>query len=263
MASPKPRIFIGVPTADGIIQAECAASLIRMVARLNRNGIVTEFRTNNGTSIVAQKNLLAEEFMAGTCTHCLFVDSDMIFADDLCETLLGYGRRLIGAVYTKRTLDLARLKILAATKPFDQALALAYDWNMHPLPGRRVTVENGICRVSALPGGFVLTERACFEELAARSDLPLLELAGSRRPVRAFFRELRQGLRVFDLDYSFCMRWSAAGGEVWAYPGAQIRHIGDHRADLPFTDFLATLRGTTHPAAPEEGAGRDREQATR
>lgn len=252
------KIFIAVTTADGIILSECAASLIRTVARLNRNGIATEFRTNNGTSIIAQKNLLVQEFLASDCTHLLFVDSDMTFPDDLCETLLAYGRRLIGVVYTKRSLDLVRLKILAATLPFDQALALAYDWNMHPLPGGRVVVENGICRVAALPGGFVLTERACFEELEARTELTFLRLQGSRDPVRAFFREVREGQRVFDLDYSFCLRWIAAGGEVWAYPDADMRHIGDHRADLPFSDFLATLAVTKHPAtldaAPEQVA---------
>ncbi|NNM73177.1 hypothetical protein [Enterovirga aerilata] len=232
------KIFIATTTADGIVMAEHAASLVRMVASLARAGIGTEYQIQDGSSIVAQRNLLAERFMRSDCTHLLFLDSDMTFPADLCETLLGFGKPLIGAVYTKRALDLAKLKELVASRPVDAALPLAYEWNVHPLPGP-TRMEGGICRVAALPGGFVLTERGCLEAMAARLNPPLLRLDRHHAPVRAFYREVRDGEVVFDLDYSFCINWGRIGGEVWTYPAADIRHIGDWRSPPPFLSFLA------------------------
>jgi hypothetical protein len=240
MTERSPKVFIATTTADGIVMAEHAASLVRMVASLTTAGIATEYHIQDGTSIVTQRNLLADRFMRSDCTHLLFVDSDMTFPADLCQALLGFAKPVIGAVYTKRALDIVRLRILAASHSVEAALPLAYDWNVHPLPGPR-RMEGAICRVAALPGGFVLAERACFDAMISRLSAPVLRVDRRHQPVRIFYNEVRNGETVFDLDYSFCINWARIGGEVWTYPAADVRHIGDWRAQMPFTDFLAAV----------------------
>ncbi len=234
--------------------AEHAASVVRMVASLTRAGGGIEYHVLDGASIVAQGNVLADRFMRSDCTHLLFIDSDMTFPADLCETLLGFEKPVIGAAYTKRTLDIVRLRILAASQPFEAALPLAYDWNVHPLPGP-TRMEGAICRVAALPGGFMLSQRACFDAMASRLKIPTLRLDRKHPPVRAFYREVRDGETVFDLDYSFCINWGRIGGEGCTYPAADMRHIGDWRTATPFTDFLAAVseRSNVDPGVAAPG----------
>ena len=241
----RPKVFIGLPTADGIVLAGTTASLARMTARLSGRGIATEFATVDGLDIVGQHNRLVEAFLRSDCTHLLFVDSDMEFGADLCERLLAGRHPVAGTVYPKRRLDLARLERFAADRPFDHALALAYEWNVHLLP-EGVRVEDGWCRVAALPGGFVLIERRCFEQLEAAGDAGAAPGGGPR----AFYRELREGLAIYDLDYSFCLRWRAVGGEVWAYAAAEIRHVGDSRVGPPFGVVLGALGRKAQRAVP-------------
>lgn len=249
MTKISPKLFIATPTSDGIALAPYVASIAAAVARLVGRGIGVEYRTNDGTDLILQRNLLAAEFLASDCTHLLFIDSDMTFAPDLAETLLSCRKRLIGAVYPKRSLDLERLKQLAIGRRFDEALALAHDWNVHVLDGA-VTIQNGICQVAALPGGFLLIERACLEEMASGGAVPTVEPPGGGSPMRAFFREMRTGSQILDLDYAFCSFWRQTGGEVWAYPSADVRHVGDARADLPFTALLGTVTRQPGPPRP-------------
>lgn len=256
MSDVPPRLFVATPTADGIALAPYVASLAATISHLAERGITTVYRTLDGTDLVRQRNLLVDAFLRSGCTHLLFIDSDMVFAPDLAERLLRFRKRLIGAVYSKRFLDLARLKELCRSQTFERALPLAYDWNLVPLDGQ-VVVQGGICQVAALPGGFLLIERECLEEMSARLSVPDMVAETGQGSVKAFFRETWGPDRgVVDLDYSFCDFWRAADGEVWAYPAAEIRHVGDTVANLP---FRALLEGSRIAAAarrpPQVGDG--------
>lgn len=250
----RPSLFIATPTADGIMLCDYVASVVRLAARLREGGIATTYRSVDGADLILQRNILADAFLRSDCTHLLFIDSDMAFGPDLAERLLGFDRPLIGAIYPKRTIDLAKLRSLAAGRPLDQALALAYDWNVRILGGR-VTIENGICQVDGLGGGFLLIRRDCFETLADRTDIPSVRADEEGRQVRAFFREMPNGDAMLDLDYAFCRRWTDCGGKVWAYPDADIRHVGDYRGGMPFAAVVTAYDRADGAPMPPISAG--------
>lgn len=262
MSDPARTIFVATPTANGILLSDCVTSLVAMVSQLNRHGIGALYRTVDGPNVMMQRDMLAHEFLQTDCSHLLFVDSDMAFPADLCHRLLAAGKRVIGTIYPRRGLDLGRLAKLRETRTFDDALALAYDWNVH-VPARGLTVAKGLCRVEALGTGFLLIERACLLEMAERIEVPFYRPVGTMR-LRAFFRELKEGEALWSHDYAFCKRWIAAGGEIWADVAANVRHVGDFRFGLPFAAYLRAIGGRARSdtgsgsEAPEHAASEGR-----
>jgi hypothetical protein len=250
----QPKIFVATPTANGIMLSQYVAAVVQMITRLHAAGINTQYATVDGPNLILQRDVLAHLFLQSDCTHLLWVDSDMTFDPGLGEKLLSFGQPLVGTIYTRRNLDLARLKSLIPAHGFDHALALAYNWNVRLL-GPRLEVQNGLCKVEGIGLGFALIERACFEQLAQHDDCPLYEspLTGSK--LRAFFRETSaDDGTTLDLDYSFCKRWIAQGGDVHAYVGANVRHVGDFRYGVPFAAYLAALQAS-RPDVPPDAAG--------
>jgi hypothetical protein len=253
--SPAPsKIFVATPTANGIMLSQHVGAVVQMITRLHAAGIGTQYATVDGPNLILQRDLLAHLFLQSDCTHLLWVDSDMSFEPGLCEKLLSFQKPLVGTIYTRRALDLGRLKSLLPAHGFDHALALAYNWNVRLL-GPRLEVTNGLCKVEGIGFGFTLIARACFEQLGQGDDCPVYEspLTGSK--VHAFFRETTaDNGALLDLDYSFCKRWVDLGGEVLAYVGANIRHVGDFRYGVPFASYLAALQAS-RPEAPPDAEG--------
>lgn len=258
-----PKIFVATPTTNGIMLSQNVGAVVHMVTRLHAAGIGTQYGTVDGPNLILQRDLLAHMFLQSDCTHLLWVDSDMSFEPGLCEKLLSFDKPLVGTIYTRRALDLGKLKTLVPTHGFDHALALAYTWNVRLL-GPRLEVTNGLCKVEGIGFGFALIARACFEELAQGGDCPLYESPLTGSQARAFFREtISDNGALLDLDYSFCKRWIDRGGEVLAYVGANVRHVGDFRYGVPFAAYLAALQGTKAEAPPDaQGVSKRRAAAT-
>jgi len=258
--SPLPaKVFVATPTTNGIMLSQHVGAVVHMVNRLHAAGIGTQYATVDGPNLILQRDLLAHLFLQSDATHLLWIDSDMSFEPGLCEKLLAFDKPLVGTIYTRRALDLGRLKSLIPAHGFDHALALAYNWNVRLL-GPRLEVANGLCKVEGIGFGFTLIARACFEELAKGGDCPAYEspLTGSK--VHAFFRETAaDNGALLDLDYSFCKRWVDRGGEVLAYVGANICHVGDFRYGVPFAAYLAALQAAK-PDVPPDAQGISKRQ---
>lgn len=237
---PATNLFIATPTADAIMLAGYVEALVRLSDHLDQAGIRHSYHTLDGADLVVQRNQLTHSFLTSDCSHLLFIDSDMAFPPDLADALLAADKAVIGTVYPKRMLDVAMLGRKLGERSYPDALATTYGWNVRIL-GRSVATDDRFCRVDGLGGGFLLIRRDCFDTLLARTDVPYV-IGDARRPkVRAFFRDMPLGEEVLDLDYAFCRRWIDCGGEVWAYPSADIRHCGDDRAGVPFARALGAL----------------------
>ena len=109
-----------------------------------------------------------------------------------------------------------------------------------------MTVSRGLAQVEALPGGFLLIARSVFDLILDKGEAPLMSCGAD--PPRAFFREIRSGDSLIDLDYAFCLAYARCGGEAWLYVDADIGHIGDDRTAPPFGAFLQALGPA--PASP-------------
>jgi hypothetical protein len=240
------RLLIATPTANGVAMTGYVEALAGMLIRLASNGIPVTFKALDGENLILQRNLLVQEFLRSDATHLLFVDSDLTFPPDLAERLLAAEKPFIGTAYPKRRLDLPALAQRLERSDFQTALALAYDWNLHVINGA-VTVSHGLAQVKALPGGFMLIARSVFELMVEKGEAP--PMTGAADPPRAFFREMRSGDSLIDLDYAFCITYARCGGEAWLYVDAEIGHIGDDRTAPPFVAVLQALGPGPHRPA--------------
>ncbi len=238
------KLLVATPTANGVALTGYVEALAAMLVRLALSGVPVTFRALDGEHLILQRNLLVQEFLRSDATHLLFADSDLTFPADLCQRLLATGKPFIGTAYPKRRLDLRALKSRLEQIEFRTALALAYDWNLHAIDGT-ATVSRGLAQVKALPGGFMLIARSVFELMAQKGEAPVM--TGAVDPPRAFFREMRSGDSLIDLDYAFCMAYERCGGEAWLYVDAEIGHLGDDRTAPPFAALLQALGPAPRP----------------
>ena len=84
----------------------------------------------------------------------------------------------------------------------------------------------------------MLAKMPALSDPAAKANSPLT--ASLDRLIRAF-EPLRVNEALLSEDFSFCHRWNACGGEVWANTAHEIEHIGLHRFTGRYSDLGAQL----------------------
>jgi hypothetical protein len=98
-----------------------------------------------GDSLIPQaRNRLTADFLASDCTHCLFVDCDVIFTSRDVERLLSHNESFVGGLY-------------AAKRPGGPI----FEFDM--LPHKPSVNERGLLPVGHIGAGFLLIARTVFE----------------------------------------------------------------------------------------------------
>jgi hypothetical protein len=251
----RPKVFVGTPTANGVVTSDTALCVTQMIAQLREAGIGSLYRVVDGPNLMIQRDMLAQAFLSSDCTHLLLVDANMRFQPDLCARLLAAGQPLVGAIVPRGAPDLARLGAAVATMGFDAALARAYDWDVELLD-RTLSVQNGFCRVRAIGSGFVLVSRDCLARLAQSDRIASYAFPGVQPVLRAFFRYFFGDEPPCEPGHAFALRWHATGGPVWAYAAGRVGPVAEMHHGVPFSDFLAATGGLAGPrtAAPAPAA---------
>jgi hypothetical protein len=203
----------------------------------------------------ARNFLLTHWFDKSDATHLLFVDADMGFEPELVLDMLSLKKPLVGAIYTRRQVDLARLaKLAAGGEPAQRAIARAHDFIVRPVRGRAPRRQNGFIEVEGCGAGLLLIQRACVETML--KQMPEISDAGGPKNT-PLARNLTRLIRAFDPltvdggrlseDFSFCHRWRKGGGEIWARADKAVTHIGLHRFEGRYSDARTGTRITLKP----------------
>jgi hypothetical protein len=234
------RIFIATPTTGGIVKCDFYASVARMVAKLTRDGIGVYISVFDSSDVAYQRDYLADEFLRSDATHILFVDSDMMFGDDLCSKLLALEKDMVGAAYTTRSVNFDEFRSeIRSGKDFDQSWRRAHKF----IFGKLLRQEGNLFEVDIMGLGFALISRSVFDRLAREGDLGRYPAAVNLSVKRTgtllgFFDRMQGSDGRLSEDYSFCHRWRKIGGQVWLDPTANIRHVGSMRFGFPLAAAL-------------------------
>lgn len=205
------RILVGAPTYNGQLTTQYARSLLELWGEI---GAQAEWRTTKATLIAWARNVFASQVLEGDYSHLLFVDADIDFPARVVKRMLAFDQPVVSAVYPHRTLDVQAFYAQARRQP-DPGAAM-------------------------VPAGLMPIQRGALERMRVAYPELHRPAAGSNDA----FQGLTQVLQCFEAltdengiamseDVSFCRRWRAIGGELWATFDQAVGYTG------PFT-FRAT-----------------------
>jgi predicted O-methyltransferase YrrM len=195
-------------TAYDNLDASYTFSIQRSRMALEDAGFLNSYMLLSGNCHVDDaRNRLVQEFLLTDCTDLVFIDADVSWDPESLIALVSYDCDIVGGIYPYRR----------------EGTASSFNMPILMIPGEIKPNDQGLIQVAGLPTGFMRIRRRVLETLARnaqhyhndgdrRSMIPLL-----------FERTYKDGTR-WGGDLSFCHKWIADGGKVWAAPDLYLGH---------------------------------------
>lgn len=230
-------VFIATPT---FIQPTTAYafSLANTTAELVKANINYQLGIPDDVKNVDDgRNLLVEKAREGNCTHLFFVDSDQFWSSRDLMKILEWGCK--------------GYSIVAGIYPFKSAV--------EGYPAGRILemYENGLMSVSFAPTGFMLIDMKVFDALDEAASEGIIKIPKSGDRPHYFMRTWNDN--TYDGgDVTFCRRAIKAGFKVILDPTITVGHVGFHRFQGNFAEYLAEDDANLHRHV---GESRDRNRS--
>ena len=187
------KLLIAIPTYD-YMHFQFVECLTKLIRKLDADGVKFRVVFQGGTLVYVGRDKLAREAVKGGYTHMLWLDSDMIFTEDLLDDLMFSGKDFVtGIAHGRRAPHCSCI--------FKEIWPGADRWEGHEYP--KNTFKIGGC-------GF-----ACVL-ISTKIVQAVLDKHGT-----AFFPKMELGE-----DLAFCKRARDLGYEIWAEPTVRLGHIG-------------------------------------
>lgn len=187
------RLLIAVPCTD-YMHADFVQSLMKLTGHLQREGIRHKVEIIAGTLVYLARDKLACQCINGDFTHLLFLDSDMVFDENIVETLTFCGKDFVCGAFVSRR-PTYRKCVYSSLQPLEPVK----DWGMEPF------------RVKGCGMACTMISREILEEVQAKHGT-------------CFSPEIHDGVKYGE-DLAFCWRAIEAGAEIWCEPTARCGHI--------------------------------------
>ena len=187
------KLLIAVPTYDYMHFrfVECFTKLIK---RLDEDEINYEVAFQGGTLVYVGRDKLAKKAIEGGFTHVLWLDSDMIFTEDLLDDLMFSGKDFVtGIAHGRRPPH--------ASCIFKEVWPFVNRWEGHDYP-------SGAFKIGGCGFACVLIKTEIIKAVYKKNGT-------------AFFP-----MRELGEDLAFCKRARELGYEIWAEPTVWLGHIG-------------------------------------
>lgn len=95
------KVMVAVPTTD-YVHAEFMKRYVKLMRKLDKDGIEADDRIISGTMIYHARNKIAQMAMNEDFTHVLWLDSDMTFNPDIVDDLLFCGKDMVCGAFVGR-----------------------------------------------------------------------------------------------------------------------------------------------------------------
>ena len=186
------KLLIAIPTLD-YIHVEFMRRLLNLQKMLNERGVDYEIKIQSGTLVYLAREELTSYAIGEGFSHVLWLDSDMVFEEDIIDDLYDTGKDFVCGIFHARRPGHQSCIFKNLTPP-DR-----YHWDEYPTD----TFKIKGCGMAAT---MVSTEIM----KAVRTQF------GS-----CFNPDFRLGE-----DLAFCKRVDMMGLEMWCEPTVRVGHIG-------------------------------------
>jgi len=163
-------------------------------------------------SLVMQaRNQILAEFCASDATDLIFIDSDIGWEVGGLLRLISHNVPFVAGLYRRKE------ETLSYTVQFSDP---------HAVTRNR---ETGLIEVTRVGAGFLRLQRNAIERMidaypGLRYSPP--HALGETKDRYALFDTSLENGEFRGEDYTFCDRWRAIGGKIWADPEIVLHHIG-------------------------------------
>ena len=201
----KDNILIAIPTTD-YMPAASVQSMLKLEKHLTEEKLRHDFALEAGTLVYIARNSLASRAVNEGFSHILWLDSDMVYTEDIVETLQFCGKDMVCGVFQSRR------------PPFYSCiykdLRLKSLERFHSYPKEPF-------RVAGCGFGAVLMKTEIVQRVMDRFGRPFTPT------------------EEYGEDLAFCRRAAELGYEIWCDPCVRVGHIAhipvypeDHEAAM-------------------------------
>ena len=186
------KLLIAIPTLD-FVHVEFMKSLLGLIKSLDEEQIPYEVKIVSGTLVYLARDEIVSYAIGYEFTHVLWLDSDMVFTDQLFDDLFDTGKDFVCGVFHARRPGHQSCIFRSLTPPE------RYRWDQYP----------------SVP--FLI--KGCGMAATLVKTSILLD-------VRQKYGNCFTPLPYLGEDLSFCKRADELGYEIWCEPCARVGHIG-------------------------------------
>lgn len=231
-AAPPVKVYLATPCYGCQMSVAFMASVLGMQQVLMQNGIqsVVDF-VGNESLVERARNILAARFLRSDATHLLFIDADIGFRPEAVMRLLKADKDIATAVYSKKAFNWDNVRAKLERGDTEPVYQQGLDFNIN-IASPSEPIEDGFVKVLDSATGFMMIKRGVLERMAAhyREELHCVnDILGQdiKEYVALFACMIDPDTRRFlSEDYSFCRRYQALGGEIYADLTSPLAHIG-------------------------------------
>lgn len=192
------KILIAIPTLD-YIPVQFMECLLKLTQHLNDNDVDFEVKIKAGTLVYLAREELTSYALSFGFTHVLWLDSDMIFNEDVADELLDTGKEFISGIFHARRPGHQSCIFKSLTPPE------RYKWDEYP---------NDTFAIAGCGMACTLVKTTVLQE------------------VRKTYGSCFTPSQMLGEDLAFCKKATDLGFAIWAEPTLRIGHIG-HIAIYP------------------------------
>ena len=194
------KLLICIPTLD-YVHADFMKCLTKLVLKLKEDGVDFDVDIISGTLVYSARDKLARRAIRDKFTHTLWLDSDMIFTEDVLEDLMFSGEGFVSGIYHTRRPPHGS----CIFKDIRLDSIERYDDCDYP---------SNTFEIAGCGFGCVLIETRIIETVLEQFGEAFLPTHGLGE------------------DIAFCRRVHSAGIKMFCEPGVRLGHIG-HIAIYP------------------------------
>ena len=224
----KPIVYVAMPCFD-VVQRDTCVSLMKLFSEFRKVGISCQFNVVKSSLVNYARNLATCGFLASTCDHMLFIDSDVEFEPEAVLRMLVVQKDIICTPYRIKLPDM-RVKY---------AVDFEDEKKIELLPGGIVEVEQG-------PAGLMVIHRRVFDKLMkVHPEMHIKHTGALTKEMNSKYLynfwdttfNSKTGLWKGE-DLAFCDLARSVGFKIYANTGSTMIHHGTYGWEGKFGDTI-------------------------